>query len=172
MPLFLSISIITLGLLIFCQDFAGRSVLWYLFPLLALCGLLRSLQSERLSSALFHTTLNVCLVALQLFLLSAYFFLREGRSGLSGKMGAGDILFALAAACIFDTATFLLFTTVSLTAALLLHAVFLHSKRYCKSGRTIALAGWQALLLSLFFIADRFVALHSLMNDCKAMLWT
>jgi len=149
MSLFIIILIIVFAGIILIQDFYSRSVFWFLFPLLGLCGVVLHMLSHSKNEVLKNIFINILIASLQFFLLLLYFYFRKIKkpTSLFQKIGLGDILFVYASCFFFSPFNFLFFYVLSLAFSLLFHFLFLNNLNYSKHDGTIALAGWQSLFL-------------------------
>ena len=142
-PIFL-ILFSAITVLIAYQDFTERSVMWILFPALAIIGLvLNHTDTDHLQWV--HMTVNFLFIAIQLGLLWLILLLFKNKPGfaLSNKIGIGDILFFFASACFFTVEQYFLYHILSLVCALVVFVLF----NTVRKVRTIPLAGLQSILL-------------------------
>jgi hypothetical protein len=154
-------------IVIFYQDFTTRSVVWFLFPVISIVGIIHNYQQgNSWRTILINSSINMGFLVLQFLLLSFYFLLKGQniRNSLRSKLGLGDILFMLACCFFFSPLNFLLFYCSSLFFSLFIHLFVIQFFRSQKDTHTIPLAGWQAIFLCLF--AGVFVFLQSsMLND-------
>jgi len=156
MSMLLYSAVILIAIFIFIQDFTERKVLWLLFPLLAVFGLLLNLKSFDMGEMLIHLTINFLLTAIQYLFLLIFIYLKKGKHfSLFNFIGLGDVLLSVSLCFIFEPTPFILFNISSLFFSLLLHFLFQLNHTY-KVHKTVALAGWQALLLSFVLTVDLF----------------
>jgi hypothetical protein len=133
--------------LIAWQDFGSRAVSWFLFPLLAICGLgLAFIELRSLGLALQYVIFNDGFLLLQFVVLKAWLVLRrKGRSALiDHAIGKGDIFFLLAAGCFFSPFNFILFYLLSLLFALVIYLAVRSWPIFAARSSTVPLAGLQA----------------------------
>ena len=143
---------------IFYQDLTTRSVLWYLFPLTALLGLVNNyVQTSSWMYTLANCGINAVFVLLQFVLLKTFYFLKaRERAIVNARIGLGDILFLLASCCFFSPLNFLLFYCTSLLFALLIHLLWL--QLVSRTIPSIPLAGWMAVFLLIYL--GGFIMVH------------
>jgi hypothetical protein len=164
MQLLFLISAFICLLVIAYQDLASRSIQWIYFPLLTSAGILLGFSGLH-SSQLFlqYTACNLGFLLLQFLLLKAWFVLRYGRarSALGKKIGAGDILFLVAACTFFSPLNFILFYISSLLFSVGIYKTVL--KR--NAPHNVPLAGLQALWLMLSLCAGAWLRYPLLHDD-------
>lgn len=133
------------------QDFRSRAVTWFLFPLLAGCGVaLAFRETASISQQAKNILFNSGFLLLQFAALKAWFLLRKSRTPLiDHAIGKGDLFFLLAAGCFFSPINFILFYLSSLLFALLSFLVMRVLPARTGRPSTIPLAGLQAGLLLL-----------------------
>ncbi len=161
------IAILTIACLVIItiQDFKERAVSWFLFPFgFLLCGI-QSWVQIGWKDLLLNFGINLFLLVILVLMLLLYLFFRFGIRRLKfwDFLGAGDVLFLVVLASCFSPFNFIVFTITSLLLALLTSLIFL-------SGRTIPLAGIQAVCLSCFITLQYFIGLKPF-NDNWIFLW-
>ena len=159
-----AISAITLSMIAY-QDFRSRSVYWFYFPLLTISGIILGFLELKSNLQLFqYAFFNVFFLAMQLFFLKVYFFLRHKKivKIVDKKMGLGDILFLIAACFFFSPFNFIVFYISSLLFSIIYYALYKVIKG--SSLKTLPLAGLQALFLFICF-GVRFLFKYSMLND-------
>jgi len=139
--------IVAIALVIFLQDFLSRSVHAILFVLLAVLGAVIQLQHATVKEFMVNSCINVVIITVQVAVAVAVIRKKQ-------MIGAGDILFMAACCLVFAPFSFLLFLISSFFAALLMHVVFMRNSLYVRNGSTVALAGWQSLVLIVFICLD------------------
>jgi formate hydrogenlyase subunit 3/multisubunit Na+/H+ antiporter MnhD subunit len=132
----------------------SRAVHWFLFPVLA--GLLTVIRlHDHPWSAIWQTTLiNMGFLAVQLFIVTLYFSLKNKKwvNITQQLLGWGDVLFLLNITVYLSALNFLFFYIVSLTAVLLLWLSW--QVVSSKKNKYIPLAGFQSLIFILFLAGD------------------
>jgi len=178
MPLTLFLlTVVTLSFIAF-QDFRSRAVSWFLFPLLAACGVLLALtEGNALSLLGQYMAINSAFLLLQFAVLKGWFLLRAGRGKeqtpfVDHAIGKGDIFFLLAAGCFFSPVNFIFFYLSSLLFALIVYLVVRYWPARKSHWSTVPLAGLQAgflllclplhLLLRLSLTDDNWITLKLL----------
>jgi hypothetical protein len=144
-------------LLLICiayEDFKHRMVklIYYLLLIVALLFIrFETIQSE---DFFIHFGMNLAylLLLLSTSLLTLYLFRRKVSNPLI-YIGLGDLILLFTFCLWFDLLNFLIFNTISLILALLIHVVLSRYPFYSKHG-TIPLAGIQCLCFFLVFIND------------------
>jgi hypothetical protein len=151
---FLFLLLIVITLLIIYQDFCSRSVIWYLFPLMGVLGIINTyLHTCSWEQTFIYGIINAGFALLQFVILKLYFSLKgNGNSRLiNEKIGMGDILFVFAACFFFSPVNFILFYCCSLLFAIILHLLSLKI-RAKEFALTVPLAGWMAVFLIVYII--------------------
>ena len=148
--------IIVVLLLIFFQDAAARSVYWLMFPIVLLLLVVEGFSGQHRSlSVIAQTTLvNWGFLAIQFFILSLYFSLKNRRlvNITNEFIGWGDILLLLCIAAYLSVLNFLFFYIQSLIASLLTWLCW--QVMAGQKNKHIPLAGLQAIFFSIFLMAD------------------
>ena len=165
MPEFIVGLLVACLLLIAFQDFRERAVNWYLFSVaFVICAFQASLYLDWIE-IMINFGINLTLLVVLFTTLLCYLLIRFGRNQLSlwNYLGLGDVLFFIVLAICFSPFNFVIFTVVSLMISLLTSILFL-------SGRTVPLAGIQALCLGIFSILQYFLD-RSPFNDNWIYLW-
>lgn len=139
------IAFVVIAIMIFLQDFFSRSVHLILFVLLAVLGAIMRLQHVTAKEFVVSSCINAVMLALQLAIVAGVMRKKQ-------MMGAGDVLFMAVCCLLFEPFSFLFFLIISFLATLALHLVFIRNSLYIKNGNTVALAGWQSLVLIIFTI--------------------
>jgi len=152
--------------MIFIQDIKGRSVLWVLFPLLAMALLWSHASRAGNWSGLGQAVLiNAGFIVLQLVLVSVYFSVRQKKFvNLTDRLlGMGDILFLLSIVFYLSVLNFLFFYVISLVISLVVWIIWqMIAERKTKH---IPLAGLQAMIFMLFLTGDWWGGLFNLTDD-------
>lgn len=144
------IAMIITAVIIFLQDFLFRAVHGLLFALLAILGTAIQLLYVPIGEFAVNCLINVISVSIQIGITAAILRL-SGRTGFLKMIGPGDLLFLLCCCLLFAPFSLLFFLVTSFAGSLLLHLAFARNKVYKKSGATVALAGWQSLMLVIVF---------------------
>lgn len=152
--LLLLIEVILLAIAI--QDFKTRSVSWLLFPLGYFLCLINSSLYLSYKELAIYVGLNTGIILILILILTLYLVIRHGKAGLKlgSFLGLGDVLFFLLASVCFSPFNFIIFCLISFLTALFI-GVILFSKT-----TTIALAGWQALVLGFVLLFQYFSVIH------------
>lgn len=132
------------------QDFADRSIDWFLYPLSVALIIVNGIVTGGLGWA--HVFINLALIGVQLAMLVLYFKITKGINLMKGEkfLGWGDILFFLVLTVALSPINFFAFYLLSLLATLLFFAAGqLWSKRFT----AVPLAGCQAMLLAALLAA-------------------
>lgn len=146
--LFLLLLVTTI--LIFYQDLSTRSVLWFLFPIAGILGIINTwLQTGSWLQTATNSFINAGFLLVQFVLLKIFYLIKaNGKTALINHgIGLGDILFLLASCCFFSPINFLLFYCSSLLFALATHLLYINlynGKEYTSS---VPLAGYMAVSL-------------------------
>lgn len=150
MHLILYILLVSSCSVIAWQDFRQRAVVWIVFPILTLTLLaLQWLYTGPFAVAI-SLGFNLLLLGLILLILWFYIVVIRKKNFLNVSLGLGDILFLLALAFGFPTATFIVLLCSGLLAALLAHGVVSVFRKW----QTIPLAGLMAFfLLTIYTVA-------------------
>lgn len=133
------------------EDFKYRGVLVMLFPVLGAVVISHAVLLGVFSIK--DVAANLIIVTVQLGILAGVLFWRKGSWKLTGYnwIGWGDVAFFMVMACCFSTTNFVLFYSVSLALVLL---VALLAKIIGFQVKHIPLAGGQALMLAIVYLAD------------------
>ena len=153
-------------LLIFLQDWKGRAVYWFLFPLLVILLIyIRSRPTIFLPEFERSVLINMSFIGVQLVILTLYFSIKNKRwtNITAGLLGLGDILFLLSIAFYLSTLNFLFFYIISLIAVLLIWLIW--QRLSAKKNKYIPLAGLQSLVSILFLLGDWWLQYFDLTND-------
>ncbi|OKS87292.1 hypothetical protein RG47T_2751 [Mucilaginibacter polytrichastri] len=153
-------------LIIFIEDMLSRSVHWFLFPMLYAALLITGYFSGNgLASVLQHSLYNTLFIVLQLVVLTVYFSIKSGKltNIANGLLGWGDILLLISITVCFSLVNFVLFYTSSLIFVLLTWGMVNYFSK--NKQQHIPLAGLQALVFSVLFIATWFHPAFDLNND-------
>jgi len=144
------------------QDFAGRAIHWFLFPLL--CALLLASSMLTKHFEISFVLINGGIAFSVLGLLHLYIHITKGHGLMSGErvFGWGDVLFFATLTLAFSPVNFVTFYVGSLIGTILL---FLLIRLFGVPIRYIPLAGMQALLLALVTVCDLDKANANLYND-------
>jgi hypothetical protein len=148
---FLFLLLLATATLIFYQDLTTRSVLWYLFPAIALLGLVNNYaHTSSWTYTLVNCGVNGGFVLLQFVLLKTFYFIKTGeRAIVNTRIGLGDILFLLASCCFFSPLNFLVFYCTSLLFVLVVYLIMMSVVK-SKRNSTIPLAGYMAVFLLVY----------------------
>jgi hypothetical protein len=136
--------------IIFLQDFIYRSVHALLFVLLAVLGVTIQLLHVPVQEFAVNCLINVISVSIQICITLAILRL-SGKKEILKMIGPGDLLFLLCCCLLFTPFSLLFFLVTSFAASLLLHLAFARNSMYAQRGATVALAGWQSLVLVIVF---------------------
>ena len=166
--LFLRLLILAVLLLVFVQDIRNRSVYWVLFPVLAvLLVLLHSLPHHLLADIWQPVSINIVFLLFQFLIISVYFSIKNRRwiNITDGLLGWGDILLLLSIAFYLSALNFLLFYIVSLTISLLIWLFWQVISE--EKNKQIPLAGFQALIFTVFLAGDWWFKYFDLTDDAR-----
>jgi len=139
----------TISVVIFLQDYRNREVLAVLFLVLSITGLIYGVSERSGYDYLSDCLGNIILLTLQLLLVFCIIQFRGTGNFINNKIGIGDIFFLYACCFYFSPLNLIMFYVLSFHFALAMHFIFLKTQRYSQSSNSIALAGWQAIALSL-----------------------
>lgn len=145
--------------LIIYQDFKDRKVSLVLFVMAFLLGGYLHFKNVNTEMFLYAFLVNIVFILMLSLILALYSKIKMKKS-LLNTIGLGDILFFFILAISFPTITFLVLFSISLIFSLV---VFLAIKSQLKK-KTVPLAGFQALFLSLILILNelfKFVNLYA-----------
>lgn len=164
--LLIKIATVIVLLLIFLQDWKGRAVYWFLFPLLAAL-----LVFIRFPSAIFlpeleqSVLINIGFILLQLVILTVYFSVKNKKwiNITTGLLGIGDVLFLLSIAFYLSVLNFLFFYIISLIAVLFIWLIW--QRVSTQKDKYIPLAGLQSLVVILFLAGDWWLRSFDLTKD-------
>jgi hypothetical protein len=150
------------------EDFSKRLISWYWIPMLFVLFAGRALSQLSMGDAVSFFVINLCILALQLLLVSAYFSIRERRvvNIIDTWLGTGDILFFVVLCAAFSPLNYLLFYLLSLVLTIAGYIVYKIMK-----GRSsaIPLAGAVALLLLLCLLLHWYEPRLDFYNDAFVM---
>ena len=141
--------------LIAIQDFKLRAVSWFLFPILFVLCIIRSLNYIDIAVLLKNFSLNALFTVIQLGIVYIYFAIKKGKFFKTFKkaIGLGDILFFIIICLNFCLINYIVFQIISLLLILLSFG-FLRLVNIAKR-KLIPLAGGMAIaLLALFCLQD------------------
>jgi len=164
--LIVRVLIIAVLSIIFVQDLLSRSVQWILFLCLFSCLLiLRVMEHATIKEISASLGINFAFLAMQLLAVTIYFSIKnKGWINITkALLGWGDILFLLCLTVCFSILNYLFFYILSLLASLIIW-IILRSLNLIKD-RHIPLAGFQAMLLILLFIAVWWIKPLNLNSD-------
>ncbi len=167
MHLFLFLFLLVTAVLIFYQDFSSRSVVWYLFPLMGIVGVINTyMYTCSWQQTFIYGSINAGFAFLQFVILKLYYSLkRKGNSRLiDEKIGLGDILFVFAACFFFSPVNFILFYCCSLLFAITFHLLSIKIRSSKEYALTVPLAGWMAIFL-IVYITTLMVSKNGLTKD-------
>ena len=134
------------------EDVRYRLVRFVLYLILVTLVLIQRFQYVSLNEFLDYSGINLIYIVLLLAAISIYLYVKYGRfQNLMLFFGVGDILLWIILACWFDTVEFIIFNSISLIVALLLHVVLTKFSFY-KAQKTVPLAGFQSLCFLVVFI--------------------
>ncbi len=164
----LLIKILTLIILIliFLQDWKGRAVYWFLFPLLALMLICVRLQHGVVIPELVQSVLlNISFMVVQLIILTLYFSQKRKKwvNITAGLLGLGDILFLLCIAFYLSVLNFLFFYIAILMGVLFLWLTWQAVSK--QKNKYIPLAGFQSLIFIVFLAGDWWLQAIDLTSD-------
>ena len=161
----LEVIIIAVLLFIFYQDILYRAVYWIVFPLLLPLMIVVAVKGHTIQDVIISSSYNIGFLLVQLILLFVYFSVKERRlvNITCGYLGWGDILFLLCIAFYLSPFNYLIFYIASLIVVL----CFSLTLSYLKSTKEskIPLAGLQAIMFSLLFLADWRMDIFNMTND-------
>jgi formate hydrogenlyase subunit 3/multisubunit Na+/H+ antiporter MnhD subunit len=147
------------------QDMLGRSVYWFLFPLLTIPLIIIRMQYQPLSQLWQSTMINIGFLSIQLLILTAYFSLKNKKwiNVTRQLVGWGDILFLISIAFYLSVFNYLFFYIASLIAVLSSWLIF--KRVFTKRNEHIPLAGLQGLIFAVFLAADWWYKPFGLTSD-------
>lgn len=146
------------------QDIRYRLIYWICFPVLLFLMIILGFQEMKAFDIVSNSVFNSGFLLLQLFMLTIYFSIKQGRlvNITDGLIGWGDVLFLFAITCYFSPINYIAFYMLSLLVILSFIIVCTGSK---KENLKIPLAGLQALLLIGFLIVDWTSTLINVQSD-------
>lgn len=159
---FLYIPVLITAAVIIYQDLKSRTVIWIVFPVLWILGVIQNLTSLTPGIIVIkYLVTNTAFLIIQYILLMAFYYLKEKKvSIIDNKIGLGDILFLISCSAFFSPINFIVFYASSLLFTLIVYlALKIHFFKVNQSD-TIPLAGLQ----SMFFILIVFAKILSLYN--------
>lgn len=161
----LQVLIVAVLLFIFYQDMRYRAVYWIVFPLLLLLMIVVVVKNQTIQDLFISSSYNIGFLLAQLVLLFVYFSVKERRlvNITSGYLGWGDILFLLCIAFYLSPFNYLIFYIASLLVVLCFSLIIYYLKPAKES--KIPLAGLQAIMFSLLFLADWRIDNFNMTND-------
>jgi hypothetical protein len=151
--------------LVLYQDVKLRLVIWPLFPIIAVSGLLFSISKTTSITVIKNSFINLLFLLAQFATLKIIYRIKEkdpvSRKIIDNKIGWGDILILLSCIFYFSPINFIIFYCSGLVFVILLHGISMSvkSKMQQHSG-TIPMAGY----LSLFLIIYIFLSIIFNMN--------
>ncbi len=164
--LLLKILILAVLLMIFFQDIKDRTVFWFWFPWLAILFIALRLSHHQLFAEVWQPALiNCTFLIFQFLIVSIYFSIKKRRlvNLMDGFFGWGDILFLLCTACYLSMLNFLFFYVASLLAALVIWLLWQAISK--EKNKHIPLAGFQAIVFTVFLATDWWIKPFDLTND-------
>ena len=164
--LFPEIIILAVLSLIFVQDIRSRSVYWTLFPILVtLFILLHFLRHHLFGEIWQHVLINSTFLIIQFLIVSVYFSIKNKHwvNITDGLLGWGDILLLLSLTFYLSALNFLLFYISSLIVSLLIWLFWQALSK--EKNKHIPLAGFQALIFTVFLAGDWWFKSFDLTND-------
>ena len=153
MILLLKLSLISIFILIFFQDYKDRLVYWFFYPLAGINSfIIYSLQIHYIS-ALLNSAMNMTIVIVML--LASYFYstVVMKKKFVDGSMGMGDIFLLMAISFTFSTISFIVILVFSLIFSLTLHVFLKHNSIH----NTVPLAGYISLFFAAVYITSLFI---------------
>lgn len=155
---FLLFSLFVLSIIAY-QDFRFREVVWIIFPMLFISGLLLSIaNSNSWVSIIKNTAVNSLLTGFQFCLIRLYFKIKnKNDSFINVKIGTGDILFIFSSTSFFSSPIFVFFYTGSLVFSLFVYII--GSKIIIRNiySKTIPLAGLQSVFMSILLLTGTLI---------------
>lgn len=144
----LKISLLSCLIWMFYQDMCFRAIYWISFPVMTLLLIMCLPERLQLTEFLSNVSVNLFILFLQLFFVSAWFSVKNGRiiNITNSHIGWGDLLFLISAAFYLSPGNYFLFYVSSLVLVLLL---FLPALMKMQNDVKIPLAGLQALFLGI-----------------------
>lgn len=156
---------------IFWQDMRQRAVWCWLFPSLFVNGLVQNLRQISGQELLSYLIINFLIIFLLFLSMALYLYLRYKSKFIIREMiGTGDVLFVCACAAFFSPLWLMLFYVGSLIFSLIFHAACTLFKVYPQQNKTVPLAGFQAVFLSIFMVVNHFSE-HILTDDSVLVIY-
>ena len=152
---------------VFLQDVRFRAVSWLFFPVLAILYVVHGLTAGiRFQEIAYNSGLNVGFLAVVFLLVWLYISLRRRSwTYLPDKLiGWGDILFLLGLCFYFTLLNFIVFYIISLLIIIIFWLAWTYYRPQA-AHRHVPLAGFQAVVMSAFLIADWLVKGMDLTSD-------
>lgn len=146
----LSLILIIILIPIIIEDFRSRKIsLIWLFGILINSIILQMFTKVSFSDLIFHTSINLCIVAVNYGILTVYFSIKNKKLiNLSNYyLGLGDVIFLISVSFLFSPLNFVCFIIFSLFFTLL-YTLFARLVSLNKF-KTVPLAGLQSLFLIL-----------------------
>lgn len=167
--LFVSLIMAILLTAVAYQDFKFRGVYWWLFALLLLSSGLVAVVKTNFLTVLEHALYNSIFISLQLFLLSLYFSIKQGKftNIFKGYFGLGDLCFLISITVYLSFLNYVLYYMISLLSVILFTWVL---QVVNKAGQgKIPLAGYQAIILLGLMLMDFYSIRLDLLNDSSVV---
>ena len=155
------------GSLILYQDIRSRTVTWFLFPIVALTGVLYSIMhTDSVNAILFNTLINIGFLLFQFLLLKLIFSNQffNSKKIIGEKIGWGDILLLASCCFFFSPFNFIIFYCLSLFFVLLSHYLLKSFNKKEKYNGSVPMAGLQATFL-FFYVGLNQILNHNITTD-------
>lgn len=145
-------STVVVLLLIFYEDMKSRTVRLFLFVLLSILLFYSSYNGKNLYTLLINIIFNVLYIILITSFGYLYTVLKKSGVSFFSSIGLGDILLLLCLSVWFEPITFIVFNTVSLILALVIHLSLKQAIASYSQFETVPLAGYQSLCFSFLLV--------------------
>lgn len=146
-------------LCIFTQDLKSRAVSVFLFPIIAVIGILYNVTAtNNFKLYIFHLAINNLILIIHFLILKLFFRIKNGNniSIINEKIGLGDLYFFVATSFFFETIVFIHFQISTLIISLIIHIILRKLKSSTYQTESIPLAGFQAMCLCAFILFKKY----------------
>lgn len=159
----LIISISLLGIVVY-QDFKGRSISWFLIPLLIVSFISYGLLFIDIYVFSTYFGINLSLILINLLGVTLFISIKEKKltNIIDSYLGLGDVLFFLVVTTVFSPINFIIFFLGSIFLTTLTYGVIALIK---KKQTLIPLAGAMSVMLIITITAQQFTSSFNFYQD-------
>lgn len=153
-----ALSIAVLAVVAF-EDFRTRWIHWWLFPLLATSLLMGSVVESGWHVAMRSVVSNLCYLVMIGLVMLGYLYFRNGSISIKGRIGWGDVLFALSMCFGLSFSNYVIWLVLAALIGTMIGVFYLW-----RGSKEIPWAGIMALL-TIGLITAKLLTGISLVND-------